>query len=93
MNINVPESARSHFWEEPPAGSWEFWSFRFPPPCKVGDPLHFRFDGKLVASAVVAKIEAPGKTRCEGTGRFGSGHKVFWSPESFRDLRTAETEA
>lgn len=26
MNINVPEFAISHFWEEPPAGSWEFWA-------------------------------------------------------------------
>lgn len=87
MNINIPESAIAHFWEEPPAGSWEFWSFRFPPPCKVGDPLLFRFHGTAIARAIVAKIEKPGESQCDGTGRFRSGWKVFWTPESFVDLR------
>jgi hypothetical protein len=87
MNINVPEWAREHFWEEPPAGSTEFWSFRFPPPCKVGDRLFFRFDGVVVAEAVVSFIEKPGQSECEATGRFRSGWKVFWTPESFVDRR------
>lgn len=83
MNINVPESARSNFWDEPPPGSWEFWSFRFRPPCQEGDPLVFNFDKVPVARAVVAKIEKPGLTACEHSGRFRSGWKVFWNPESF----------
>lgn len=87
MNINVPESARDHFWEEPPAGAMEFWSFRFPPPCKVGDTLVLRFDGVPVARAVVHSIERPGQSQCEGTGRFRGGWKVFWLPDSFEDLR------
>ena len=88
MNINVPEFAISHFWEEPPAGSWEFWAFRFPAPCKVGDVLNFRYRGTVIARAVCALVEAPGKSKCEGTGRFGGGYKVFWTPESFEDLRS-----
>ncbi len=91
MNINVPTFARSHFWEEPPPDSQEFWSFRFPPPCKPGDPLVFRFDGIPVARAVCDRIEVPGRSACDATGRFGSGHKVFWRPETFVDLR--ETDA
>lgn len=87
MNINVPAWARSHFWDEPPEDSWEFWSFKFPPPCKVGEELLFRFDGEVVAKAVVAAIEEPGRV-CEATGRFGNGHKVFWYPESFVDMRS-----
>lgn len=87
MNINVPEFARNHFWEEPPEGHEEFWSFRFPPPCKAGDTLFFKFDGKIVATAVVKRIEQPGQSKCEGTGRFGNGYKVFWTPESFADTR------
>jgi hypothetical protein len=86
MNINVPESARAEFWEEPPPGNWEFWSFRFKPPCKIGEQLIFRFDKKPVATAVVAKIEPPGKTECERTGRFRSGWKVFWEPQTFKKL-------
>jgi hypothetical protein len=89
MNINVPAQARSHFWDEPPPGSWEFWSFRFPPPCKVGDRLVFKFDGVPVAEAVCAKIEPPGQSSCDATGRFASGYKVFWNPESFRELDNA----
>jgi hypothetical protein len=92
MNINVPAWARDHFWEEPPLGHEEFWSFRFPPPCAAGDTLFFKFDGVTVASAVVSRVERPGLTKCAGTGRFGNGHKVYWHPSSFRDLRqTAET--
>ena len=92
MNINVPAWARDHFWEEPPLGSQEFWSFRFPPPCKPGDPLYFRFDGIIVAEAIVDRVEAPGRSECEGTGRFKAGWKVFWTQESFVDLRTATLE-
>lgn len=87
MNINVPVQARAHFWEEPPPGSQEFWSFRFPPPCKPGDRLAFRFDGQIMAEAVCDRIEAPGLSECEGTGRFRGGYKVVWNPETFRDLR------
>ena len=87
MNINVPPQARDHFWEEPPPGSHEFWSFRFPPPCKVGERLVFRFDGVVVAEAVCCRIEAPGQSECEGTGRFRRGHKVYWHQSSFVDRR------
>jgi hypothetical protein len=87
MNINVPAFALDHFWEEPPPGSWEFWSFRFQPPCKVGDPLYFRFNGTIIAEAVVAKIERPGESECDRTGKYRSGHKVYWAPDSFVDRR------
>jgi hypothetical protein len=87
MNINVPDFARGHFWEEPPDGSEEFWSFRFPPPCQPGQPITFRFDGKAVATATVDRIEKPGQSACDATGKFKSGWKVFWKPETFRDLR------
>lgn len=87
MNINVPDFARDHFWEAPPPGTWEFWSFRFPPPCKLGEELIFRFDGIPVAKAVVARIEQPGKSACEKTGKFKKGWKVFWKPEDFIDIR------
>ena len=87
MNINIPASALGHFWKDPPEGSWEFWSFRFRPLCQVGSNLVFRFDGKIVARAVVARIEKPGESVCETTGRFRSGWKVFWTPESFVDQR------
>jgi len=93
VNINVPVFARSHFWEEPPPDSQEFWSFRFPPPCKAGDPLIFRFDGIAVAKAVCDRIEAPGQSSCDGTGRFENGHKVFWRPETFVDLRATDAIA
>lgn len=87
MNINVPEWAREHFWGDPPDGSWEFWGFRFKPPCAIGDVLYFRFDKVVVATARVEEIEKPGESQCEGTGRFGNLWKVFWTPESFKDLR------
>lgn len=93
MNINVPVQAIEHFWEEPPEGSWEFWSFRFPPPCKVGDILTFRYAGTRIATATCARIEKPGQSKCDGTGRFERGFKVFWTPESFVDLRKEPSSA
>jgi len=88
MNINVPESARDHFWQEPPPGHREFWSFsRFKPPCAVGDVLIFRFDGEAVARAICSEIEPPGQSKCASTGRFERGWKVYWEPETFEDLR------
>jgi hypothetical protein len=87
MNINVPESAQGHFWEEPPEGSEEFWAFRFRPPCQVGDELIFRFDGQPIARAKVSRIEVPGQSECTGSGLFRNRWKVFWRPESFEDLR------
>lgn len=92
MNINIPANAYGHFWEEPPPGSWEFWSFRFKPPCKEGEELIFRFDKHPVAKAIVARIEKPGQSACEGTGRFRSGWKVFWDPGTFVDLRKTKND-
>lgn len=76
-----------HFWEEPPPGSEEFWSFRFPPPCKPGDNLYFRMHACVVAVAVCDRIEKPGQSACDSTGRFARGWKVFWKPETFVDFR------
>lgn len=87
MKINVPEFAKAHFWVEPPAGSWEFWGFRFKPKCQIGDKITFLIDKREVAEAIVAKIEPPGQSECSSSGRFKSTWKVYWIPESFRDLR------
>lgn len=73
--INIPESAWEHFWDEPPEGHREFWSFRFKPKCGPGDKLVFHYRGQPVARATVDEVERP--------GQFRSGWKVFWTPESF----------
>lgn len=87
MRINVPKWAWEHFWQEPPEGTMEFWAFRSEPKCSAGELLEFFFGGKLVAEAIVAKIEAPGLSHCESTGKFRKHWKVFWTQKSFRDLR------
>lgn len=92
MNINVPKWAEAEFWDEPPEGTWEFWSFRFPPPCKVGDQLVFKMRGIVVARAVVAAIEQPGESECEHSGRFRSGWKVFWDPADFVEDATGRSQ-
>lgn len=92
MKIHVPFWAQSHFWDESPADSMEFWAMRFRPACEPGDKIEFYFkngrDGwRRVAGAVVDHIEPPGQNRCEHSGRFWNSWKVFWRQESFRDLR------
>lgn len=86
MKIQIPLFARDHFWEEPLAGSMEFWGFRWPVKCKVGDVIEFYFDKQLVATAIVAVIEEPNKSKCDGSGRFGNLWKVFWTQESFKKI-------
>lgn len=90
MTINVPKWARDHFWVEPPADSEEFWGFRFRPTCIPGDEITFQFDKKPVASAIVDRIEKPGQSQCDSTGRFGTLWKVFWKQETFKDLRAGD---
>lgn len=87
MKIRVPPWAESHFWEEPPEGAEEFWAFRQRPVVQVGDELRFERGGKIVATAIVSRIEAPGESACDHTGGFCQRWKVFWAPESFKDLR------
>ena len=87
MNINIPDWAIEHFWEEPPKGNWEFWAFRFKPKCQIGDKINFHYQKNLVAQAIVNYIEPPGNSECENTARFKNRWKVFWLPETFIDLR------
>jgi len=87
MRINVPKSAQKSFWNEPAANTIEFWTFRFKPECKVGDRIEFFFNGKKVAVAKVAIIEAAGLSKCNHSGKYLNRWKVFWLPESFIDLR------
>jgi hypothetical protein len=88
MNINVSESLRDHFWEDTPSEvTHEFWAFRFPPKCAVGDKLIFRFDGEPVAEAVVDFVEKPGESSCSTTGKFKNRYKVFWRTDSFKNLK------
>lgn len=92
MKIQVPEWARDHFWEEPPFGYSEFWAFRWPPKCKVGDTIEFFFDKVKVAEATVLLIEKPGSSACESTGRFRNRWKVYWDNESFKDVRLSGSQ-
>ena len=88
MKINVPETAIEHFWDEPPEDSWEFWAFVWPVRAKVGDTIYFYYNKELIATAVIALIEPPGISECERTGNYNNRWKVFWTPESFKDMRT-----
>jgi len=90
MKITVDNSVLDHFWEEPPLGSWEFWAFRWPVKAKVGDPIFFYFNKQLIAKAVIALIEPPGKSECERTGKYNNRWKVFWTQESFEKVHTAK---
>jgi len=85
--IHVPKSAVDHFWEEPPTGSEEFWAFKEKPDVDVGQRIEFRIAGDVVAEATVGRVEEPGESKCDGTGRFKNHWKVYWPPESFKDLR------
>jgi len=86
FKIEVPKSVRTHFWEEPPAGNWEFWAYRHRPSTLPGEKIVFTFDGAPIADAVVHHVEEPGKTKCENTGKYEKHFKVYWEPQTFRRL-------
>lgn len=86
-NITIPPQAWEHFWHEPAPGSMEFWAYRFKPKCNPGDLINFRYNGKVIATATVHQIEPPGTDSCATTGNFKNRWKVYWKPETFKDLR------
>jgi hypothetical protein len=87
--IEVPRDAREHFWVEPPDGNLEFWAFTERPRCFYNQKIIFTFDKQPVAEAKVLKIEEPGNSICEETGKYEKHHKVFWSPKEFHKYKTA----
>lgn len=87
MKITVPDFAMDHFWEEPPADSEEFWGFRWKPKAQVGDTIHFMHHGIEIARAIIDRIERPGTAACDRTGKFSRTWNVFWTQESFQDMR------
>lgn len=89
MRITVPNNLLAHFWEQEPEGHEEFWAFRWPVRANVGDTIHFMNGGREIAQAVIGRIEKPGQSECESTGRFLNMWKVYWPPSSFRDTRGA----
>jgi ribosomal protein S18 acetylase RimI-like enzyme len=86
MNITVPESEETHFWEEPAEGMEEFWAFRWPVRALVGDRIIFNLRKKPIAEAVISRIEKPGQHECSTTGRFKNMWKVYWTNESFKRM-------
>jgi len=93
MKITVPPQEFDHFWEDPPPGHDEFWAFRWPVRAKVGDQILFHMNKKPVAEAVISRIEKPGESECERTGRFKNMWKVFWKPESFKKIEAKKAAA
>lgn len=90
--IEVPREARSHFWEEPPEGNLEFWAFKQRPRCFYNQKIVFTFDRQPVAEARVLRIEDPGNSKCEQTGKYEKHHKVFWNPREFKKYKTASND-
>lgn len=89
MNINIPPDSRAWLFGVP-VDHCALWSLgRWRPKCEIGDPIHFRFDGQLVARARVDEICPPGThdTISHHGLRDLRGWKVIWSQMSFEDLR------
>jgi hypothetical protein len=89
MNINIPPDSQQWLFALRGSDMACLWSFRWPPPCQLGDPLFFRFDGRIVARARVRQILPPGEhdTFCHNGRRYLTGHKVVWHQDDFEDLR------
>jgi GNAT superfamily N-acetyltransferase/RNA:NAD 2'-phosphotransferase (TPT1/KptA family) len=91
--IEVPKSARDHFWEEPEPHNFEFWAFRSRPTCLKGERIIFTMDKKPVAETVCHHVEKPGESKCELTGKFEKHWKAYWDPKDFKKYKTAAQSA
>lgn len=87
--IEVPKSARSHFWEEPPERNWEFWAYKDRPYVLPGEKIVFTFDRKPIAETVCHHVEEPGKSKCDNTGEYENHWKIYWEPSKFKRYKTA----
>jgi hypothetical protein len=87
FTIEVPKGARDHFWQEPPAGNYEFWAFKDQPYLFPGEKITFTFDRNPVAEVPCAFVEEPGKSQCQQTGKYKEHFKIYWNPQQFTDLR------
>ena len=89
MNINIPPDSEQWLFGDHGDADGAKWSFKYRPPCEVGDPIIFRFGGKAVAKAIVHLILQPGEL--DGWAHHGkrylSGHKVVWLWSTFTDMR------
>lgn len=83
MHIEVPQNVRDHFWDEPPAHNLEFWAFKGRPSVLPNEKVYFTFDKMPVAETVVLKIEKPGESKCELTGKYEKHWKLYWEPAKF----------
>jgi L-amino acid N-acyltransferase YncA len=85
--IEVPKSARDHFWSPVPEGQWEFWAFRTRPRVLKGEKIIFTFDKKPVAETVCDHVEKPGESKCELTGKYERHWKIVWLPSDFKKYK------
>ncbi len=81
--IEVPQESRSHFWDEPPAHNLEFWAFKGRPSALPNEKVYFTFDRVPVAETTVLKVEKPGQSKCELSGKYETHWKLYWEPAKF----------
>src|SRR5208283_5167375 len=81
--IEVPKESRGHFWDEPPAHNLEFWAFRDRPPVLINEKIYFTFDKMPVAETTCLRVEKPGESICELTGKYEKHWKLYWEPKKF----------
>ena len=81
--IEVPKDSRGHFWDEPPAHNLEFWAFKGRPAVLPNEKVYFTFDKMPVAETTVLKVEKPGESICELTGKYEKHWKLYWEPKQF----------
>ena len=91
FQIEIPRESRERFWARPDDGKLEFWAFSERPRCFVNERVVFTFDRRPVAEARVYKIEEPGASKCDASGKYERYHKVFWDPRGFVRYQQGKT--
>lgn len=81
--IEVPASSRGHFWDEPPAHNQEFWAFKGRPSVLPNEKVYFTFNKVPVAETTCLRVEKPGQSKCELSGKYEKHWKLYWEPAQF----------
>lgn len=85
VNVYCTANQVGRLFLPPVGGAFDCWTLGFEPRCAVGDAVLFRFQSRVVARAVICKVEQRFNRRGEPRG-----WAIVWESSTFEDLRHGE---
>jgi len=85
VNVRIPEGRVDRFVAEVRSKPEWYVQRKYNPECQRGDQIRFYEGGKLVATATVNRVEAPGESDINKIDRADADRWIVWfARETFR---------